>query len=485
MDQARDVSADVAIVGAGPAGAITALVLARRGLRVALIDKARFPRDKVCGDFVGPQAIRELTELGLEDAVATPPGNRIPSGSVFVEGRRTMQRPLPKIDGLPEYGVVIPREIFDEALFRAACAAGATPFENHSFVDYRADADAVALRLRTSDGERVVRARYLIGADGSASLVALRLRGRPQPNADRLIAMRAYYEGVAGPADAVDVNFSSALFPGYLWVFPTGLGRANVGLGIVPQTISPQKAHLRDLFNAALERDLGVRERLAGAKAVTKLAGWPLSTCNPGLPVARGRVFLIGDAAGFINPINGEGIQYAIASGRWVAETIADALEGGDVRAAANDSFTNSNGASKCDPARTYAVRVQREIGLDMALSRLIVQTITNRSLNRAWMELVRTFSERGTQDPPYADVAASVVAGLLPTRRLFDRATRRKSFAVVCESVSHASIAGAAQVLCETVRAVAKEPIATARWLLTIGNASFQVAAALRRSAA
>jgi geranylgeranyl reductase family protein len=445
---------DAIVVGAGPAGAVAALLMARRGLDVVLVDKGRFPRDKVCGDFIGPHAVRELQELGLAETLE--PGNRISAGCVFVEGREVLRNPLPTGADLPPHGYVIPRELFDERLFRAACAAGARPLEAHTFSEYQVEGAGVAVTLRGPSGERVVRARALIGADGSASLVALRMRGRPQPNVDRLIALRAYYDGVTMPEDSVDVHFGATTFPGYFWVFPTGAGRANVGIGIVPQTVSPSKRHLRDLMRDLIERDAGAISRLGRAAVATKIAGWPLSTYNGRLPIVAAPVALAGDAAGFINPINGEGIQYALASGRWVAEALSDALASGDSIRAALDG---------------YARRVANEIGPDLALNRFIVAVASNRALNSAWIELLRAWCTRAARDPDYMAVAAGVVAGLVPARRLFEPAIRNVSLGEGFAALRRTSFAEMLRTTSAMLAAGVREPMATMQWLAHLSS--------------
>ncbi len=448
---------DAILIGAGPAGAVAAAVMARRGLDVILVDKAHFPRDKVCGDFIGPHAVRELDELALGSALQS--GNRVGAGSVFIEGREVLRSPLPTGSELPPFGYVIPRQTFDERLFRAACAAGARPLEGHTFADYRVEGETVSVTLRGESGERVLRARALIGADGSASLVALRMRGRPQPKADRLIALRAYYDGIAMPPGGVDVHFHAATFPGYFWIFPTGDGHANVGIGIASQTVAPPKRHLRDLMRDLIENDAAVLARLGPAAVAGKLAGWPLSTYNARLPIVAAPVALVGDAAGFINPINGEGIQYALASGRWVAEAIADAFE---------------RRTSLGTALAAYALRVTNEIGLDLELNRFIVAVATNRALNPAWLALLRVWCARAARDPEYLRVAAGVVAGLVPSRRLFDAAVRNVSFAEGFGLLRTTAPLAVARTTGAALTAVFREPAATLRWLANLCGAGW-----------
>src|SRR5207247_1812006 len=150
---------------------------------------------------------------------------------------------------------------------------------------------------------RELRARLIVGADGSNSTVARVLRGVPAPSADRIIAMRAYYTGVRGPADRADLYFAAESFPGYYWLFPTGEDTANVGVGMVLETLPPVRDHLRDLLARLLERDHALRERLDGAILEGRILGWPLNTYNPDAPLVADGLLLVGDAAGLINSL--------------------------------------------------------------------------------------------------------------------------------------------------------------------------------------
>ena len=449
---------DAVVVGAGPAGSVAATVLARRGLSVVLADKRTFPRDKVCGDFIGPHGLRELDEVGLGDVATGVAANLADKAAIYVNGKPILVQPLPHIDGLRPYGCVMERQEFDERLFRGACKAGAEPLEGYTFASYDVEPHGVTVTLRGESGDRAIRARALIGADGSASLVALRLRGRPQPKPDRIIAVRAYYEGVEGPADRIDLHFHEETFPGYLWVFPTGNGRANVGIGTLAQMVAAPQEHIRDMLQRFIDNDPAIKERLGDAKPCGKIVGWPLSTYNGRLPIVGERVALVGDAAGFINPLNGEGIQYAIASGRWAAEALADALAAGDVTRAA---------------LRPYARRVQREFGIDMAINRVAVQAIGNRGLNPIFVELLRTWLALAERDTDYSNVGGAVVAGLVPTRRLFGPATMRKSFGSAFNSLIRVKPSRAAKTIVDAAGTMGRRPLETLRWSASLAEAA------------
>jgi menaquinone-9 beta-reductase len=461
---------DIGVVGAGPAGAAAATHLARAGLRPLLIDAQAFPRDKVCGDFVGPVALQELQALGLGARDDYRASNVIHGAALFLDGRELISSPIPALPGLPSHGRVVPRKLFDQWLFEAARGAGVPVLERHRVRGYDVDADGITLHLDGPDAARTIRARALIGADGSASAVARRLRGRPAADDSRIIAVRAYYENVTGPADRCDLYFSGASFPGYYWLFPTGASTANVGVGMLLDTLPPTQEHLRDLLLQLVENDAALRERLAGARLVGKVVGWPLATYDPADAIVGDRVLLAGDAAGLINPLNGEGIQYALLSGRWAADTLVACAAAGDFSAAALAS---------------YPTQVRRELDYDMALARVVVQLIRNRSLNPVWLSALRVIVARARVDPAYADITGGVLAGLVPAARVLATdivaATVKQALLSVAFGAVRHAIRGprhlerlgldALGVAADVAALALREPLRFARWGAGIGT--------------
>jgi len=392
--------ADVLVVGAGPAGASAAAHLARAGLSVALIDQHTFPRDKVCGDFVGPVALVELQRLGVNENPAYRRSNLIYSAAVHLDGKELVSSPIPEVPGLPAHGRVVPRMQLDAWIVDAAQAAGAQLYAGWRVKRYAVDSDGVTVYAGQRGQQRSWRGRVLIGADGSTSLIARRVHGKPPSGKDRIIAIRAYYEGVGGPSDRADLFFSSASFPGYYWLFPASETSANVGVGMLHDTLPEASEHLPGLLEQLIEQDPALRERLGNARRVGRVSGWPLTTYNAATSLVADRVLLAGDAAGLINPLNGEGIQYALLSGRWAAETI--------LKAAACDDFSRSALAA-------YADRLRRDLRYDMALAGLIVRLIRNRTFNPLWIQALRVILSRARVDPVYGDITGGVLAGMEP----------------------------------------------------------------------
>ncbi len=307
---------DVLVVGAGPAGSVAALVLARGGARVALVDKATFPRDKACGDLVGPRGLQVLIDLGLSLPDAPVVDDMVVIGP---SGRRVR---LPSAEGetYPGHGIAVARTSFDATLAEAALAAGAVQ------VVGRAD-EALFDRGRLEgfrlDSGTVVRADTVIGADGATSRVA---SAAGLVDLDRVLfgfAVRTYIDAsVDLPTIVLWDRSSGRAFPGYGWAFPGTAGEANVGLGLgtlAHRQKGAQAVRELDAFLCHLQA-LGVLEsgRLAPQR---RLGGW-LKMGMVGTTPAKQSVLLVGDAAGLVNPLQGEGIAQAMTSGRAAGEAV-------------------------------------------------------------------------------------------------------------------------------------------------------------------
>ena len=305
---------DAVVVGAGPAGSIAALVLARGGARVALVDKASFPRDKACGDLVGPRGVQVLAELGVRVPDAGQGADLLAVGP---SGRASK---LPAFPGrtYAGHGIVVPRLVFDDALREAALAAGAVPVQARIAA---VDADGGTVRaVIASDGRRLA-AGVFIGADGSLSPLA-RLAGMLDPDTALWgFAIRAYLPAeVPLPLLVLLDARPWRIYPGYGWLFPGADGQANVGIGVGLGN-SRRQAPLRDdlaRFCALLARrgDIGPDVRPGPVTG-----GW-LRMGGTGTPPAAGNVLLVGDAAGLINPLQGEGIAPGMVSARLAAEAV-------------------------------------------------------------------------------------------------------------------------------------------------------------------
>jgi menaquinone-9 beta-reductase len=337
--------ADVIVVGAGPAGSAVATYLARAGHDVLVLDKSTFPRSKVCGDGLTPRAVRELVALG----VPTPLGDPAEGGWVrntglrIVAGRTRLELPWPQLGTFPDYGLVCPRDRFDRILVDHARGAGARLQERTTVTgpllhERTGRTIGVCARVRTCDAsgegaERVYRAPLVVAADGASGRLALSLGIPRRQDRPMGVAVRTYYRGERPRDEWLEswlelwdgVPHRSNLLPGYGWIFDMGDGTSNVGLGILNSSSAFGRVDYRDLLRrwvATLPEKWGFTD---GSRTdPVRGAALPMGF-NRSPQYARGLV-MVGDAAGLVNPFNGEGIAYALQSGRMAAECLSQAL---------------------------------------------------------------------------------------------------------------------------------------------------------------
>jgi menaquinone-9 beta-reductase len=307
----------VLVVGAGPAGSTAALVLARAGARVALLDKARFPRDKACGDLIGPRGLQVLADLAVPEPVGVDVGHLVVVGP---SNRRVV---LTCIDGIayPGRGRVVTRDVFDHALRDAALDTGAVPVEGRADHPLWTNGDLDGF---TVDGGDDLHADFVIGADGATSRVAHVAGLVEVPRVLWGFAVRCYVDQpVDHPVISLWEQARWHAFPGYGWIFPAPGGGANLGVGI--GTLGDRRGGagavraLPDFVDHLVH--LGLLDRATARPVPRQLGGW-LKMGMVGTRPAAGRVLLIGDAAGLVNPLQGEGIAQAMTSGRAAAEAI-------------------------------------------------------------------------------------------------------------------------------------------------------------------
>jgi menaquinone-9 beta-reductase len=311
------IAAEVAVVGGGPAGAAAAIVLARAGREVVVIDKARFPRDKCCGDGLTAAALRELEDLGVEVEKIEPWQTvddvwlRSPSG-------HTVCFPLPRGQGM--FAVVTPRLSLDAAILDTAAAAGAVVHDGHGLLGARDRGDVVELEV---DGLGLVTAPFVIGADGMWSALRHAFGAFEPGYLGDWHAFRQYFVDVGPVAGDLWVWFEPDLLPGYAWSFPLPGGRANVGFG-VQRGAGTSGRELKAMWPDLLGRPhiravLGQR-----ARPEAPHRAWPIPARldRVALTAGGGRVLFAGDAACATDPLTGEGIAQALATGRWAAGAI-------------------------------------------------------------------------------------------------------------------------------------------------------------------
>lgn len=356
-------SYNVAILGAGPAGTACALALRGAGLRVALVDKARFPRDKICGDAIpGPalKALRQLDPTYAEELLAglRPKAETRDSRVVAPNGGSLGVRwHLPTFNS--------PRLHFDAALLDLVKRHTATEIhENFAVKTLTAAPDAVT--LTAADG-RQLRAGLLIACDGANSMAARQLAHRRLDRAHHCAAVRAYYTDVADADGHTTEFFFLKKYPaGYLWVFPVGAGVHNVGFGMLSKDIVAHQLNLKKTLLELLQTHPQLAARFAPAQLLGPVTGFglPLGTGRPAHALAGPRWLLCGDAASLIDPLQGHGIDTAIKSGILAAAQAVACFEKQDF----SDAFLQH-----------YARSVQAQLGPQLARSYRIMQFLGNK----------------------------------------------------------------------------------------------------------
>ncbi|MCX6414984.1 MAG: geranylgeranyl reductase family protein [Actinobacteria bacterium] len=314
---------DVLVVGAGPAGSATAAWSARAGMDVLLADAEAFPRDKPCGDGLTPRAIAELDHLGLSPWLEGRARNKGLRAAGF---GRTLTLPWPG-GSLPSHGGAAPRLELDAAIRQVAIDAGATTVEGHRAVAVTLDAAKVtSVTFATGKGEqREIRCKRLIVADGAKSQLGRKLGRVWHRSTVYGVAARGYVKSHRSDDPWISSHLElrgqeGELLSGYGWVFPLGDGEVNIGVGTLATSRHPAEVNLRGLMQHYADNQ---REewQLEGDIRAPWSALLPMGGAVSG--VAGPNWMLVGDAAGCVNPLNGEGIDYGLETGHLAAEVLA------------------------------------------------------------------------------------------------------------------------------------------------------------------
>lgn len=318
---------DIAIIGAGPAGATAALALRDTGLQVLLLDQGRFPRDKVCGDAIPALCGKVLNTLDptyLQALQAFPAKTDIASCQVIAPNGTAFEYHF------HTRGWCSPRLHFDDFLLRLVQGHTSTHIIQGTKVT---DIQGQPGQWQLITPAATHHARLIIGADGANGLTAKRLAQHHMIPEHHCAAVRAYYTGIQDlQPQRMEIHLPAHYLPGYLWIFPVGDGTANVGFGMLSSDIAKRKLALRELLPTLLQTTPYLQQRFAQATPLGPVTGFGLPMGSRRRPLSGHGFLLTGDAASLIEPATGEGIGNAMVSGRLAAHIAAEAIQQNDLR---------------------------------------------------------------------------------------------------------------------------------------------------------
>lgn len=319
---------DVVIVGAGPAGCTCAYQLANKGLKIALIEKDEFPRDKICGDALSPDVINQLRRMNpelLEEFLEQV--EKVPAHGIrFVApNHKFLDIKFSDPDQNRTAGFIATRVVFDAFMYnQVKDKAGIDTFQKHEVSDVSHTEDGVFVKTDKS----LFRGKMVVGADGAHSRVKKHLSQNKVEKNHHCAGLRQYYENVSGFKEShIELHFYKDLLPGYFWVFPMANNRANVGLGMLSNEIGKHNINLREKLADIIEHHPLIKERFKDAKPMETVKGFGLPLGSKKRSCSGDRYLLLGDAASLIDPFSGEGIGNAIRSGRIAADHIQSAFK--------------------------------------------------------------------------------------------------------------------------------------------------------------
>jgi len=320
-------TADVIVVGAGPAGSAVAYYLATTGLDVLMLEKTHFPREKVCGDGLTPRAVKALTAMG----VSTPENdgwlrNR---GLRIIGGGGRIELDWPELSSYPGYGLVRPRADFDQILARHAQKAGARLLEGTAVTGPIVDDRSGRITGVTTKTGRKFHGRLVVAADGNSSRLSVAMGLHKREDRPLGVAVRTYYSSPRHDDNYLeawlDLWDGASLLPGYGWIFGMGDGTSNVGVGLLNTSSGFGEIDYRELLRrwlATMPSEWGFTEE----NRTQPIRGAALPMAFNRTPHYTRGLMLVGDAGGLVNPFNGEGIAYALESGELAARVITQAL---------------------------------------------------------------------------------------------------------------------------------------------------------------
>ena len=392
---------DVIVVGGGPAGSVLAWELARHNVKTLVLDRARFPRVKVCGDYVEPRGLRLLDAMQCLKPLEADSPLPITHTAIFVESVCRYRGRIPfygRQENLPPHGYIIPREQLDHLLLRAAAQAGAQVREETTVTAVSTDEHGVHIEARRGNRKEVYRGRMVVGADGVSSIVARSAGLLADDPRHTAISQRAYASGIEGDVGEAAFFFETDLFPGYGWMFPIAGGMVNFGVGVLAETSQRMDISVPQLFREFFEKLKRSHHRYANLQLCGPPIGGIVKTYGGAGRNYFERGLLIGDAGSFVDPMTGEGITPAMESALIAACVIRDALAAGRFDAGLLSVY-EKNFRAYFDPSMIFVD--------------LCAATMRNRHLGEMWLKAVARGCELAQRDRDFAHTTGACFGGL------------------------------------------------------------------------
>lgn len=396
------IQSEVVIVGAGPAGCFASFQLSKLSVPHVLIDKEKFPRDKICGDALSGKVLDAFQEVLPEFNQEIAKQSQIfkPSPGIRFVGPNGKHVDIPcpdRKDGLVA-GYVAKRQEFDRLMIDFINPRFCTFYQGITELQFVADNE---ISFSVGHLKYGVKSKLVIGADGARSKTAEHFVGRITDKQHHSAAIRAYYSGVEGFTDNfIELHFLKDLLPGYLWVFPLPNGEANVGLGMRSDEIAKNKVNLRARLEDVLKNHPEFKSRFANATLVDSVKGWGLPLGSKKRVIAGNGFMLTGDAAWLIDPFTGEGIGNACMSGMVAAKYARKALEANDFTSATLGDYQTEI-YDKLWPELQMSYRLQRLSSIKWLFNFLINKATSNAKLRETMTAMFANVELRGKLKNP------------------------------------------------------------------------------------